>query len=303
VHCQFPLIEKPKKDQVDRCDLEFISPYYNCDLLEASERLNCKRTCRLCPDQIATVSADYSDNPMGWGAAQYDYESTTRLFDTSTTRFEATGFTTEFTATTTEPSILSDQTTSTAKNIAPTKMAKETPSLVPSENGVPIMPVQPGILWPSSIDSPFLMPLWLPLWVVILVGIGAVLLTSICCCACFRFRIWQMRVTHYNEVKKLQKRVKKAEKENDKDKDVEKEVKKSETLPPQSPPQYSERMSDISSIRTATTMRSDRETLKSGKRSRKPDLKDISEEIMEEAGPLKSKDVSPRASSTVEYHS
>jgi hypothetical protein len=109
VHCQFPLIEKPKKDQVDRCDLEFISPYYNCDLLEASERLNCKRTCRLCPDQIATVSADYSDNPMGWGAAQYDYESTTRLFDTSTTRFEATGFTTEFTATTTEPSILTDQ--------------------------------------------------------------------------------------------------------------------------------------------------------------------------------------------------
>lgn len=107
-----------------------------------------------------------------------------------------------------------------------------------------------------------------------------------------------MRVTHYNEVKKLQKRVKKAEKENDKDKDVEKEVKKSETLPPQSPPQYSERLSDISSIRTATTMRSDRETLKSGKRSRKPDLKDISEEIMEEAGTLKSKDVSPRASST-----
>ena len=74
-----------------------------------------------------------------------------------------------------------------------------------------------------------------------------------------------MRVTHYNQVKKLQKRVKKAEKENDKDKDVEKEVKKSETLPPQSPPQYSERMSDISSIRTATTMRSDRETLKVSK--------------------------------------
>ena len=74
-----------------------------------------------------------------------------------------------------------------------------------------------------------------------------------------------MRVTHYNEVKKLQKRVKKAEKENEKDKDVEKEVKKSETLPPQSPPQYSERMSDISSIRTATTLRSDRETLKVSK--------------------------------------
>lgn len=157
------------------------------------------------------------------------------------------------------------------------------------------MPVQPGILWPSSTDSPFLMPLWLPLWVVILVGIGAVLLTSICCCACFRFRIWQMRVTHYNEVKKLQKRVKKAEKE--KDENVEKEVKKSEALTG-SPPQYSERMSDISSIRTATTMRSDRETLKSGKRSRKPDLKDISEEAMEEAGPLQSKDVSSRASST-----
>ena len=52
---------------------------------------------------------------------------------------------------------------------------------------------------------------------------------------------------------------------NDKDKDVEKEVKKSETLPPQSPPQYSERLSDISSIRTATTMRSDRETLKVSK--------------------------------------
>jgi len=71
-----------------------------------------------------------------------------------------------------------------------------------------------------------------------------------------------MRVTHYNEVKKLQKRVKKAEKE--KDENVEKEVKKSEALTG-SPPQYSERMSDISSIRTATTMRSDRETLKVSK--------------------------------------
>lgn len=108
-HCQFPLIEKPKKDQVDRCDLEFISPYYNCDLLEANERLNCRRTCRLCPDQLATVSADYSDNPIGWGAAQYDYESTTRLYDTSTTRYEITGFTTEFTATTSEPPDLTDQ--------------------------------------------------------------------------------------------------------------------------------------------------------------------------------------------------
>ena len=109
MHYQFPLIEKPKKDQVDRCDLEFISPYYNCDLLEASERLNCRRTCRLCPDQLATVSADYSDNPMGWGAAQYDYESTTRLYDTSTTRYEATGFTTEFIATTSDPPALTDQ--------------------------------------------------------------------------------------------------------------------------------------------------------------------------------------------------
>ncbi len=46
---------------------------------------------------------------MGWGAAQYDYESTTRLYDTSTTTYEITGFTTEFTASTTEPPDLTDQ--------------------------------------------------------------------------------------------------------------------------------------------------------------------------------------------------
>ncbi|CAG5098729.1 Oidioi.mRNA.OKI2018_I69.XSR.g15924.t1.cds [Oikopleura dioica] len=239
---------------------------------------------------------------MGWGSPNYDYESTTRSFDTSTTRYEVTGYTTEYIATTSGPPNLEQSTRTQQSSPKITESVKTTkePSLVPSENGVPIMPVQPGILWPSSTDSPFLMPLWLPLWVVILVGIGSILVTSICCCACFRFRMWQMRVQHYNEVKKLQKRVKKAEKdkENDKENEKNKERPIDSSTMPGSPPQYSERMSDISSIRTATTIRTDRETLKSAKRSRKPDLKDISEEVMEEAEPLKSKDVSPRASST-----
>ena len=73
-----------------------------------------------------------------------------------------------------------------------------------------------------------------------------------------------MRVQHYNEVKKLQKRVKKAEKdkENDKENEKNKERPIDSSTMPGSPPQYSERMSDISSIRTATTIRTDRETLK-----------------------------------------
>ena len=71
-----------------------------------------------------------------------------------------------------------------------------------------------------------------------------------------------MRVTHYNEVKKLQKRVKKAEKESKEESKEEKQEKRADSALPGSPPQYSERMSDISSIRTATTIRTDRETLK-----------------------------------------